>query len=260
MSKSHATNFRFFLRHSVIPSHIEVGTQFGLNTDVEPEIFHQLSKVFRCQTGQPVILINQLEFPTTSLLNTEYRFIISIISKKSLTLELQKIQPLSAKLASPLHLALCLPNKPAKLDFILEKATELGVNSITLIKSALSNFNHQVNLDRLNSIVIEAAEQSEQNRPPRLDLILNGLTPFLEKLPTNCLVGLERAAGDTPSLLDLPVSQETTLLIGPEGGFSPAERQQILSSPAQSFHLGASILKSETATLLSLGIVAIKLQ
>lgn len=255
---SKSTTRRFFLRHSVVPSHITPGTQFALSEDIETEIFNQLIKVFRSTIGQKVILINKLNYPDTSHLNLEYIFEITIITKKNLTLQLIQINQLSPKLSHPLNLALCLPNKPAKLDWILEKTTELGVNSIILIKSDLNQFQHQIKLDRLDKIVTEAAEQSEQGTVPGL-LYVDSLDKFIQNQPINCLAALERSANST-NLLDLTINSETNILIGPEGGFSNREVDLIREAHLTTINLGGSVLKMDTAALLATGIAALKLQ
>jgi len=255
---SKSTTRRFFLRHSVIPNHITPVTQFILSEDIETEIFNQLTKVFRSTIGQEVILINKLNFPETSRLNIEYLFTITILNKKNLTLQLLQTKEIHSQLIHPLHLALCLPSKPAKLDWILEKATELGVQSIRLIKSDLSQFQHQLKTDRLDKIVTEAAEQSEQALPPDIKIIDN-LDKFIQNNPINCLVALERTT-DSKSLLELTVTTETTVLIGPEGGFSGREVSLIREAPLAITNLGGSILKMDTAALLAVGILTLKLQ
>lgn len=255
MEKS--TSKRFFLRRTHVPSELFIGGQYILSND-EEEIFHQLTKVFRLKQGQKIILINPVR-PHADVQNFEYHFQVLASDKRTIQLQLLETKALQKFLQYPLALGLCLPNKPAKLDFILEKATELGVSHFFLIKSDLSQFPHQLRMDRLLKIVTEASEQSEQINPPELTYV-SSLDEYL-KLPTEdlSLVALERTSAEQ-SLVDLQVSKPTRILIGPEGGFSEREVQLLQNSNQQAINIGGHILKMDTAALLSVGILALKLQ
>jgi len=254
MEKS--TSKRFFLRRTRVPPELSIGGQYVLNNE-EEEIFYQLTKVFRLKEGQKIILINPVR-PFADQPNQEFHFQVQTFDKKSIQLQLQEIKTLADFLRFPLSLGLCLPNKPAKMDFILEKATELGVSHFYLIKSDLSQFQHELRPDRLLKIVTEAAEQSEQVAPPGLS-ILENLEEYLNLPIAQSLVALERTAAKQ-SLLELSISQPARILIGPEGGFSDREVQLIQNSSQEPINIGGHILKMDTAALLSVGILALKLQ
>jgi 16S rRNA (uracil1498-N3)-methyltransferase len=162
----------------------------------------------------------------------------------------------SNELPIELNLALAVPNKPAKLEFILEKAVELGVRNIYLIKTEFSQFAHQLRLDRLEKIILEATEQSERAILPQLQSF-HSLKQFLASKPENLCVALERSE-QSLDLLTTELSSSLTLLIGPEGGFSPSERQLLTDHNIQHYKLGGSILRMETAALLSLGVVRLR--
>lgn len=250
-----STTKRFFLRHVHISASLEKGQEYLLQ-DNETEIFYQLNKVFRIQQGQSIILLNNQ--PDREVENTEFHLKVKTVTKKTIILELIQKQAIIGKLKHPLKLALCLPNKPSKLEFILEKATELGVTEFNLIKSDLSQFSHQIRLDRLEKIVTEAAEQSEQISIPKITLIQN-LDEYLKTPTTNGMVALERSENKV-SILDAVATTATSILIGPEGGFSDREVELIGKSHHKIIKLGDSILKMDTAALLAVGIIALKLQ
>jgi 16S rRNA (uracil1498-N3)-methyltransferase len=157
-----------------------------------------------------------------------------------------------------LTLALALPNKPAKLDMILEHATELGVTGFVLITTDYSNFHHQVRLDRLEKIIMEAIEQSERARLPSLNMV-SGLKDYFQNLSEPCFVALERRSA-SQNILDLNPATSCHILIGPEGGFSPEEIILIDQSSAAPITLGTQILRNETAALIGAGILSLKLQ
>jgi 16S rRNA (uracil1498-N3)-methyltransferase len=253
-SISKSSTKRFYLRHSSIPETLQPGAVYYLN-DTEEEILYQLTKVFRASPGQKIILINR---HSDSSNNQEFHFQIKNLSKKSLEIELLELKTFSDPLSKELSLALCLPNKPAKLDFILEKTTELGVHHFHLIKSDLSQFSHQIRADRLEKIILEAAEQSERAVVPSLKLY-NSFEEYLQSNPGHHLVALEHSQ-KSQSLLNQQIQTATTVVIGPEGGFSEREVRLIQGSNLPIINLGGSILKMDTAALLAVGIVALKLQ
>lgn len=244
------TSKRFILRNSIIPDQIEPNAPFTLSRD-EEDLMHQITSVYRCKAGDKLILMNH---NTTRPENTEYHFQINNLNKKTLEMTLLETSRLQE---SPynLTLSLCLPNKPAKLDFILEKATETGATSINLIKSDFSNFQHELRLDRLNKIVIEAAEQSERARVPTLQTFTS-IGSFLESKPADLMIAMERSEKSKPFDKYQWEKTDYDILIGPEGGFSQQEREFIELSGHQQISLGKHILKQDTAVILALAIIS----
>ena len=104
----------------------------------------------------------------------------------------------------------------------------------------------------------EAAEQSEQINVPKI-YQAKSVAEFMQKNTAKLLVALERSEQRIP-ILDLQLDQNTSMLVGPEGGFSDNEFDQIQKGDCQTIKLGDSILKMETAALLISGIVSLKLQ
>ncbi len=134
-------------------------------------------------------------------------------------------------------------------DLVVEKATELGVAAIWPVITARTNAS-RVNLERLQAIAVEAAEQCERLtvpilHPPRM------LTALLDAWPTarRLFVAAERA--DAPTLA--PTGASSGLLIGPEGGFTPAELDVLRARPLVTLvSLGPRILRAETAAIAGL--------
>jgi 16S rRNA (uracil1498-N3)-methyltransferase len=244
--------YRFFLKNSNYSLPATIGEGFTLHKNEEEELFHQLQSVLRVGAGDQ-LLFQTPQYQNTS--NQEYLFKIINFSKKTLELILIEIRTNHNFLKNQLSLALCLPNKPAKLEFILQKAVELGVYQINLINSDFSNYPHQLKLDRLEKILLEASEQSERSYIPRLTLF-DSLSALLNSPPKNLLVALERSS-QSQNFLEYQIQSEQTLLIGPEGGFSEPEKELLLSN-SQSFLLGNHILRMETAALAALAILYLK--
>ena len=122
---------------------------------------------------------------------------------------------------SNIELAICLVKKNP-METILQKATELGVSRITPIISERTEVK-ELNYERAQKIVIEATEQSNQLNPPEVSKVIK-LKDFLEKLDS----GTKFLFADVNSQNNLKKKDVEgdflkTILIGPEGDFSPSE-------------------------------------
>jgi 16S rRNA (uracil1498-N3)-methyltransferase len=137
-------------------------------------------------------------------------------------------------------------------DLVVRAATELGVSDLHPIITERSN-THRMNAERLTAIAIEAAEQCERLTIPRLHP-LEPLAARLGNWPLDrpLLALLERS--DAPPLPAAP--GPTALLIGPEGGFAPAELDVLRAHPfVTAVSLGPRILRAETACIAGLALL-----
>ena len=156
--------------------------------------------------------------------------------------------------SSNIELGICLVKKNP-MEMILQKATELGVTKIIPIISERTEVK-ELNHERANKIVIEATEQSNQLIPPEISKIVK-LKDFIYNLDVsskllfadvNCKKSLKKEEMKDKNL--------KTILIGPEGDFSPSERKMILEKKNTiSFSLSRNILRSDTATISALSII-----
>ena len=155
---------------------------------------------------------------------------------------------------SNIELAICLVKKNP-METILQKATELGVSRITPIISDRTEVK-ELNYERAKKIVIEATEQSNQLNPPEVSKVIK-LKDFLEKLDS----GAKFLFADVNSQNNLKKKDVEgdflkTILIGPEGDFSPSERQSILAKAnTTSFSISKNILRSDTAVISAISLI-----
>jgi len=156
---------------------------------------------------------------------------------------------------SSMELAICLVKKNP-MEIILQKATELGVVKITPIISERTEVK-ELNLERAKKIVIEATEQSNQLSPPEISKITK-LKDFVNNLnETSKLFFADINSKDKLKKEDIKGDDLKTILIGPEGDFTPNERKMILENKNTiSFSLSKNILKTETATISALSLVS----
>ena len=153
-----------------------------------------------------------------------------------------------------IELAICLVKKNP-MEIILQKATELGVSKIIPIISERTEIK-ELNYDRAKKIVIEATEQSNQMFPPEILKVVK-LKDFLKNLDqtTKLLFG-DVNSKDNLGIEKFKNLKSLTILIGPEGDFSPSEREFILSfSQVMPFTISKNILRSDTAVISAISLV-----
>jgi 16S rRNA (uracil1498-N3)-methyltransferase len=210
---------------------------------------HYLSHVLRLRAGATVRLFNRQD--------GEWLAEITRIDKRELVLNVGDC--LRAPHAAPFHLTACFaPIKGGRLEAMVEKATELGVQALQPVITQRTIVD-KVNLVRLDAVAREAAEQCEridwpEIRPPvRLPSLLGS---WPQDVPL--IVGDE--SGDGGSAVTLvsqthaPSSPTTEkrwgVLTGPEGGFAPEELQALRHHTAvRGVGLGPRILRADTALM-----------
>ena len=152
------------------------------------------------------------------------------------------------------EVAICLVKKNP-MDTILQKATELGVSKIIPIVSERTEVK-ELNIDRAKKIVIEATQQSNQLVPPKITNVIK-LKDFLNTFDeTSKLLFADVNSKDNLKIEDLKNFKSLCILIGPEGDFSPVERESILQNRAvKPFTLSRNILRSDTAAISAISLV-----
>ncbi|MDO5705882.1 MAG: 16S rRNA (uracil(1498)-N(3))-methyltransferase [Paracoccus sp. (in: a-proteobacteria)] len=144
------------------------------------------------------------------------------------------------------------PIKKARTDFIVEKAAELGSARILPVQTDFTNA-ERIRQDRLQAHAVEAAEQCGGTFVPQVEA-LQPLSRLLSGWDESrrILWADEAAAGPAESLAGLPPGP-WAVLIGPEGGFSPAERDRLRALPfVTRISLGPRILRADTAAVAAL--------
>jgi len=156
--------------------------------------------------------------------------------------------------------------KSEKMDWVIQKATELGVDSIVpvhtkhgVVKIKPERVEHQ--LARWRRIVLEAAQQSERWTVPMI-----AEPTELSNVAVTCpsaakLVMAERSSETTAATVPLPSGPEQTILlvIGPEGGWDQDELHSMQEQGYRSVALGSRILRAETAAIAALSIIQSRL-
>ncbi|MBS0152020.1 MAG: 16S rRNA (uracil(1498)-N(3))-methyltransferase [Nitrospira sp.] len=197
---------------------------------------------------------------------TRYRVEIKDVSKQAITGQILETTQEPLHIAPHLILGQSLL-KGEKMDWVIQKATELGVHELIPIESRHSvvqlkadRLDHQ--LTRWRRIALEAAQQSEQWRIPTIARP-QSFTTLLSRDRTisPILMLTERHDGKNLQTITLPqdMSRSLLVLIGPEGGWSKEEREIAEQRGIEPITLGQQILRAETAAIASIGILQSRL-
>jgi 16S rRNA (uracil1498-N3)-methyltransferase len=144
------------------------------------------------------------------------------------------------------------PIKKGRIDWLVEKATELGAARLMPVVTRRTVV-ERVNVDRLRAHAVEAAEQCERTALPELDEPRK-LEAVLREWPADRALYFADEAGGTP-LGEAAAAGPAAILIGPEGGFTDEERAAIGAvKQAKAVSLGPRILRADTAAVAALSI------
>ena len=205
---------------------------------------HYVANVMRLKLGSRLNFFNK---------DGEWESEITFVKKDKVKVKfIKKIK--QANNISKIELAICLVKK-TPMDTILQKSTELGVSKIIPIVSERTEVK-ELNYDRAKKIVIEATEQSNQLNPPEISEVKK-LKDFLNSLGGSTkLLFADVNSKNYLKNNDIKKGKSLSVLIGPEGDFSPAERESIMTVPdVKSFTLSKNILRSDTAVITAISLV-----
>ena len=202
---------------------------------------HYLGNVLRKGPGTDVALFNNRD--------GEWRAELSELGKRG-GVALCRAQSAPQRMPPDLWLIFA-PIKKARTDFIVEKAAELGAARILPVQTAFTN-SERIRQDRLQAHAIEAAEQCGGTYVPEV-AALQPLGRLLDHWPSGrALIFADESLADTARATPLPPAP-AALLIGPEGGFSDAERARLRAMvEIHPIALGPRVLRADTAAVAAL--------
>ena len=203
---------------------------------------HYLLHVMRAKTGQRVLLFNGRDGEWLAEIAT---------ARRGVTLtSLKQTEP---QAGVPDLWLLFAPVKKTPADYLVQKATELGVSKLQPVFTRRTIVT-RVNQERLLANAVEAAEQSGRLSVPEI-----GEAAKLEKIlaawPKDRRLHFCDESGDAKPLAEVAGAAPAAILTGPEGGFDPAERAALRALPfVTPVTLGPRILRADTAALAALAI------
>jgi 16S rRNA (uracil1498-N3)-methyltransferase len=225
--------------------HVDHPLAQGQTLDLSREQAHYLFAVMRLERGDVLALFNGRD--------GEWRARVVEGSKRGgvLTVEEQT----APQLDPPDLWLLFAPIKKARTDFIVEKAAEMGAARILPVQTEFTN-SERIRQDRLQAHAIEAAEQCGGTYVPPVE-DLRRLSDVLDDWTGDrrLIFADEALVGAAEALADSPEAAKWALLVGPEGGFSDAERARLRSLPfVTPVSLGPRILRADTAAVAALAL------
>ena len=227
--------------------YVESGLAAGASVALAPEQAHRLRAVLRLGPGDFVALFNGRD--------GEWRARIVALGRGTGTAMAEECRRTQED-SGDLWLVFA-PIKRARLDFLIEKATELGASALVPVVTALSVVD-RVNPARLHAIAREAAEQSERLTLPALHPVAT-LADCLAAWPPARRLVLCDETGTAPPIgaaLSGLAPGPLAVLVGPEGGFAESELDALRKLPfVLPVSLGPRVLRSDTAALAGLTVL-----
>ena len=227
--------------------HVEHALAAGARLRLTREQAGYLGNVLRLGAGDTIRIFNGRD--------GEWAAVIAVISRREMALDVGR--KLREQAGGPNIDYLFAPLKKARLDYMVQKATELGVARLAPVLTR-HTVAERVNLERMRANVIEAAEQCgilrvpEVREPIRLDRLLAGWDEERR------IVFCDEAApvADPIAALRAVAPGPLAVLIGPEGGFAAQERAALVEHPATvRIALGPRIMRADTAAVAALTLV-----
>jgi 16S rRNA (uracil1498-N3)-methyltransferase len=219
----------------------------GAAVELGPEQAHYLRNVMRLGDGDAVALFNGSD--------GEFRARIQRLGKRTAHLLVE--ERLRAQQAEADLWLVFAPIKRARIDYLVEKATELGASALVQVITRHTHV-ERLNLDRLRAHAIEAAEQSERLTVPRIEEP-RALDDVLAAWDASRRIMLCDESGTAPPASVALANQNAAawaVLIGPEGGFAETELDALRKLPFVSpVSLGPRILRADTAALAGLAVL-----
>ncbi|QDP86092.1 16S rRNA (uracil(1498)-N(3))-methyltransferase [Chryseobacterium sp. SNU WT5] len=165
---------------------------------------------------------------------------------KKVSLDILEIKNNLPNFSTQLHIAIAPTKNIDRIEFFVEKATEMGISEITLLQTENTE-RKNLNIDKLRKQSIAASKQSLRFHFP----IVNELTKFSDFIkninPENTFVAHCNENLERIDLKDLKTHENITFLIGPEGDFSDKEIQLLAEKGVKAVSLGKQRLRTETA-------------
>ena len=206
---------------------------------------HYLNKVLRLKANAPLIVFNGH--------GNQYNATIEAIEKKTVTIRTKDCDNINNESPLSIHLGIAI-SKGDRMDWVMQKATELGVTAITPLTSErtevkLKGERLEKKLQHWRQIAISACEQCGRNRIPTINT-LSIADDWINTVAAERKLVLHHR---TEQAIDATLTiASSALLIGPEGGLSEREINAAEQQGFEALRLGPRVLRTETAPLAAI--------
>ncbi len=210
------------------------------------DLVHQIRKVLRIKDGDNFLVIsNQTEY--LSYLEGDNVRVLEVMRDNKSLEKKYKINLIQSNI------------KNSKVNFILQKSTELGVDEITFVetkRSVVKYLDYVKKKERFEKIVREASEQSERLDTPRINILKDlSMLEFSSDELTLIFYAREEKVYVGKYIDKIKEYKKVNIIIGPEGGFSIGEIKYLVDKGGLVVSLGKNILRTETASLSALSVI-----
>jgi 16S rRNA (uracil1498-N3)-methyltransferase len=228
--------------------YVDADLAAGATVTCNKEQANYLLRVMRLRAGDEILVFN----------GREGEWLCRIEPRSKRDCDLIIVEQLRVQLSGPDIDYLFAPLKRARLDYMVQKATEMGVASMQPVLTERTVVG-RVNTDRMRSNVIEAVEQCGVLRVPEVREPCNLVSALAACAPERALFFADEAADAASPLQsfdDIERAAPVAVIIGPEGGFSASERKLIRALPqTHVVSLGPRIMRADTAAVALLALV-----
>lgn len=222
----------------------------GATVDLPEAVAHHLH-VLRMQPGQPLTLFDGR--------GGQYAAILADIGKRRASAAVQAHEPLDVELPYAITLAQGLP-EGSKMDWIIEKAVELGVTRIEPLAARRSVV--RLSAERAEKrhlhwegVIVAASEQCGRNRLAQLAPVTDFGRWIATSAPAPRILLSPRASTSLADWARAEGPQALTLMVGPEGGFTGEEEDAAIAAGATALSVGPRVLRTETAALAAVAML-----
>ncbi|MCX7832294.1 MAG: 16S rRNA (uracil(1498)-N(3))-methyltransferase [Actinobacteria bacterium] len=204
----------------------------------DDEIHHALN-VLRLRKGSKIVVIDG---------STVYHGRIEKASKKDFLVSIEKSSPVIKK--EPKIVLWQAFVKGKKASFVVEKATEAGVDEIVFFPAERSIANYEsAKLEKLKKVAIQASKQSKRDYAPSIRFEESFYNLFLDDNRIGLVLDFDGEELSIKNLMQEKPVKEVNIFIGPEGGFTENERKVFVNKGLRSIRLDLPVLRTETAAL-----------
>ncbi|WP_313346690.1 16S rRNA (uracil(1498)-N(3))-methyltransferase [Stenotrophomonas sp.] len=238
----------------VTRSYVDAPLAVGQTLSLPEEVANHLVRVMRLREGDACVLFNGD--------GHDYSATLAVVGKRDAQVRIEAASGLDNE--SPLRITLLQGiARGEKMDLILQKATELGVSAIVPVNAErtevkLDAARAEKRLAHWRSVVVSACGQSGRARVPGVEAP-QGVLEAARRVPAEALkLTLDPEGEHRLSTLDA-APHGVVIAIGPEGGWSPRDRQALATAGFQGLQLGPRILRTETAGLAAIAAVQARL-
>ncbi len=211
------------------------------------DLANQIVRVFRLGAGDKVVIFDGSG-------NDYVCDILGASAREGVSLNIVEVRPSRYMPTRKVYLFQSIIKKD-KFEWVVEKATELGVTDIVPLLAERSE-KKDLNIERLRKIAIEASEQCGRGDVPVVHGVMTRLSGLSEYNFRKIVMDLNGEVATARSGLALTSSLETIgIFIGPEGGWSPSEIELFHKNNVPIYSLGNQVLRAETAAIATLSLV-----